>query len=273
MSFFFCSSTCASHSFLRCSFAGHPSCPVTSRRFVHIHTELRGPLHADNFKKTWKRGSQYLHRGPLSPWRCAVPSEQTRLRWWTEAAFVYSPCQGTLGVTRCQWGGETLEMRCSSQVSEVIRRKLGFCKKGSSNNCRLSGRCRANYKLGLFFFVSFFHLIYIYYVLHSSVLMWPAHNGPNCVHASQTETSAPTPSPTNYARIQHIAFVNTFCKRYNCQHNRLRSLPTFPSSAASSIIFLYCSEKSHRMIGHVSTCRDCFYFGITATIVSSSSSH
>lgn len=38
--------------------------------------------------------------------------------------LVYSQCQGTLGVTHCQWGAETLEMRCSSQVSEVVKRKL-----------------------------------------------------------------------------------------------------------------------------------------------------
>lgn len=57
------------------------------------HTpKLRG-RHTPSPLQTWKQGSRYLRRGPLYPCgsvRCpalTLPSEQTRLHWWTRAGL------------------------------------------------------------------------------------------------------------------------------------------------------------------------------------------
>lgn len=46
--------------------------------------------------------------------------------------------------------------------------------------------------------------------------------------------------------VYNTLHLYTFCKKCNYQHNGFRSLPTFSSSAGSSITFLYCSEESQR---------------------------
>lgn len=120
-----------------CSFVVHPSSPVTSHRFVCTHAQLQGHSTPSPFKRHENRDHNISSMGLYS---CGSVLSCTDIALWANkitlmnrGRLVYSLCQGTLRVTHGQWGGETLEMKCSSQVSEAIKRKLiqSFCKPSS----------------------------------------------------------------------------------------------------------------------------------------------
>lgn len=78
--------------------------------------------------------SQYLRHGPLSPWQCAVQHRHCPL---SKQHFLDEQRQACLLLVSryfqgdCQLGEGSLKMICSSQVSDVNRRTLWFCKLSS----------------------------------------------------------------------------------------------------------------------------------------------
>lgn len=101
---------------------------------VCTHAQLQGPLQPASFKR---RGSMIA----IPPARAFIPvavccpaqtlpSKQTTFPWWTEAGL-FTPCVKVLSGWLCQLGEGSLTMICGSQVSDVNRRTLWFCKLSS----------------------------------------------------------------------------------------------------------------------------------------------
>lgn len=101
--------------FLWCSFAGHPSSPVTSHRFVCTHAELQGH-YSPSPLKTWKQGSQYLQRRPLSLWQCVVLHRHCPL---SKQDYIDEQRQACLLPVSRYFGGDSLSARTGNFGDEM----------------------------------------------------------------------------------------------------------------------------------------------------------
>lgn len=101
--------------FLWWIFAGRPSSPVTSHRFVCTHAELWSD-YIPSPLKTWKQGSQYLHRGPLSLWQRAVLHRHCPL---SKQDYIDEQRQACLLPVSRYFGGDSLSARTRNFGDEM----------------------------------------------------------------------------------------------------------------------------------------------------------